>query len=212
VSLPLALSLHRTARSMGRLAPMLQTGPADEAAFRALCATTDEVLRTLEERLRAVEANALSRIKADPVTEARAACEALQPLSKQAGVAFRAVEISAGLGTRAFIDASELRGVLYDLVLNAVEACRDSAEPRVGLTIAAGERKISICVIDNGRGVLPEDREAIFHGRSTKTPPGGQGLAHARAVIESYSGKVILQRSAPWENTVFEVELCRVPS
>ena len=129
-----------------------------------------------------------------------------------AGAVFRGIEATGDPGARVFMDAAELRRCLHDMILNAVEASRDAAQPCIGIAIAGGDRRVAIHIADNGRGVAAQDREAIFHGQSTKTPPGGMGLSHARRAIEAYSGRVQVRESTPWERTAFEIDLCRVPS
>jgi signal transduction histidine kinase len=202
----------RSSRDLDRVFARLANAERDAAPFAALCVRAEALVSALEARLQRVETAALRRVQADPLLEANAACDALRLLMKQRAVEFGGIEVTGEPGARAFIEGAELRRVLHDLLLNAIEACQEVERPRVQVAIACGERRLLVRMTDNGRGVSPEDAEAIFHGKSTKTPPGGTGLAHARRIVESYSGKVLLRESTPWENTVFEVELCRVPS
>jgi C4-dicarboxylate-specific signal transduction histidine kinase len=95
------------------------------------------------------------------------------------------------------------------MLVNAMEACEGSAEPSVSVRIIFGERKIVVAIEDNGRGLRSEDFERVFHGHSTKVPAGGLGLSAARRAIEAHSGRIQVRESAPWERTVFELELHR---
>jgi signal transduction histidine kinase len=208
----LGRALRRATADLDRLFERLPGAERDAPRFLPLCGRAERSLVALEEQLRSVEAAALGRVPADPLTEANAACEGLAAMMKERGVAFRGIEVTGEPGARVFIEAAQLRRVIHDLLLNAIEACQDAAEPHVAVAIACGARRVSLSIRDDGRGVAPADAEAIFHGRSTKTPPGGAGLAHARSVVESYSGTILLRASTPWEKTVFEVTLCRVPS
>ena len=212
LALALEFALGRASRDLDRLFGRMSRAEQDAPRFVLLCAHAERSLRALEELLRRIEAAALSRAPADPLAEANAACDALRPVMKQRGVVLDGIQVTGEPGARAFIEAAELRRVLHDLLLNAVEACQDANEPRVGIAIACGERRVSLRVTDNGRGVPAEDWEGIFHGKSTKTPPGGEGLNHARQTIEAHSGRVRVRESIPWERTEFEVELCRIPS
>jgi signal transduction histidine kinase len=120
------------------------------------------------------------------------------------------VSVASGtVGSRVFLPATELRRVVHDLLLNSIEACEHSAEPSVGIRIAYGEQKVIVQVEDNGKGIPSQDQPRILEGHSTKLPPGGTGLSHARQVLEAHSGRVCVRESTPWERTILEVELYR---
>jgi signal transduction histidine kinase len=218
-ALALQLELRRTRDSLngvwarvGRSGAGVQPPRDADATTRGTCRQAEATLQSLETRLRLVEAYALKLVRADLLTEVSAACEALWAEMKETGVAFGGIEITGEPGARVFIEASELRRCLHDVLQNAIEASRDAADPRVAVAVACGERRVTIRIADNGRGVAREDHEAIFHGKSTKVPPGGTGLSHARAIVEAHSGMVRVRESEPWHRTEFEIELCRVPS
>jgi signal transduction histidine kinase len=98
-------------------------------------------------------------------------------------------------------DPDQLRAVLTDLILNAIDAMQDepAAEQRLGLEIRVRERKrdIVFCIQDNGPGIPPELRERIFYPFfTTKDEGSGIGLAAAQKVLASHGGRIALESPA----------------
>ncbi|TPG70165.1 sensor histidine kinase [Brevibacillus laterosporus] len=104
----------------------------------------------------------------------------------------------------------ELLSVLNNLVANAVEAIPISG--KIELLVEFEKRDIIFHVIDNGSGILQEDKGWIFElGYTTKydregKPSTGIGLTHAKGIIGSLDGMLtIIQESEPL--THFEVRI-----
>ncbi|TPG83560.1 sensor histidine kinase [Brevibacillus laterosporus] len=104
----------------------------------------------------------------------------------------------------------ELLSVLNNLVANAVEAIPISG--KIELLVEFEKRDIIFHVIDNGSGILQEDKGWIFElGYTTKydregKPSTGIGLTHAKGIIRSLDGMLtIIQESEPL--THFEVRI-----
>jgi signal transduction histidine kinase len=209
-ALNLAWARIQTSRRLRALVG--KTGQAGAAAPKELrCARAAEAVGILEESLRRLETAALRRIQTDPLLDSQAAWEAVHVLFPRELAQPGGIELTGQVNVKAFVESADLRRILHDLLVNAAEAARDASEPRINLAIYGGESRVSIEITDNGRGVPREDQEAIFHGFSRKTPPGGQGLSHARRTVEGYSGRLFLRESKPWERTSFAIELYRVP-
>lgn len=102
--------------------------------------------------------------------------------------------------------ASELREVFINLIVNAVDAM-----PRGGrIIVSCGERngKIVLRFKDSGTGMTEEVRERIFEPfYTTKGMQGtGLGLAVSYSIIESHSGSISVI-SEIGKGTIFEIEL-----
>ena len=105
----------------------------------------------------------------------------------------------------------ELMGwVVENLVKNSMEA----VNPKTGLisvrtAFNPNQKKISIIVEDNGRGISPSEHGKIFSpGFTTKKRGWGLGLTLARRIIEEYhGGRISLKSSEPGVKTVFVIEL-----
>jgi signal transduction histidine kinase len=118
---------------------------------------------------------------------------------------------------RAWADPHAVAQILLNLVLNAADAARASAEPRVRLCVRGAGRArraedapgseaarrhpdaVECAVEDSGPGVAEEDRERIFDLFFTTKAPGegtGLGLANAQRLAEENDGALELAASA----------------
>ena len=90
-------------------------------------------------------------------------------------------------------DAVQLRQVLMNLMLNGIDAMKESGRPRE-LTIksqSADDHQILISISDTGCGLQPEQAEQMFNAFFTTKPQGlGMGLPISRSIIESHGGRL----------------------
>lgn len=87
-------------------------------------------------------------------------------------------------------DQEQMRLVLLNLLLNAVEAVSAHGSITVNAREEVGHFVIS--VIDDGTGVEPENLELIFEPYFSKREGGtGLGLALVRRIVEEHGGKVL---------------------
>jgi signal transduction histidine kinase len=88
-------------------------------------------------------------------------------------------------------DPAQLRSLLENLFDNAVVHGGDST------TVRVGPLDDGFYVADDGPGVPPEEREAVFEARySTEEGGTGLGLAIARRVVDAHGWSVMLGTSA----------------
>ncbi len=86
-------------------------------------------------------------------------------------------------------DPEQLKQVLLNLVLNAVEASPAGAE--VHIVAAAQGGRVSISVVDEGRGIPPTHKDKIFEPFFTTREKGsGLGLAIAANMVQQLGGTV----------------------
>jgi nitrogen-specific signal transduction histidine kinase len=127
-------------------------------------------------------------------------------------------------------DEDQLRSMLVDLIVNALEAMSGLPDARLSLSVcgrdweaggravrvgadgaAAAEcparRELLISIADSGPGVPPEMREKIFYPFfSTKRRGSGVGLASAQKIVASHAGSLELV-SRPGRGCRFRVRL-----
>jgi two-component system sensor histidine kinase KdpD len=92
-------------------------------------------------------------------------------------------------------DAAQLERVFTNLIENAIKFS-PSGQP-VRITGGASGGKVTVRVIDTGRGIPPQHRarvfEPFFRGRGAADSGSGLGLAICRGFVEANGGKITLQ-------------------
>jgi Na+/proline symporter/signal transduction histidine kinase len=93
-------------------------------------------------------------------------------------------------------DLDRMVQVMLNLLSNAAKFC-DPANGRVEIELAEREGSLRVDVRDNGRGIAPEDHEAIFSkfhqvGDTLTDKPHGSGLGlHiSRQIVEHFGGRM----------------------
>jgi light-regulated signal transduction histidine kinase (bacteriophytochrome) len=101
-------------------------------------------------------------------------------------------------------DRIGLRHVLVNLLSNAVKyGERTPRRIRVAAGPADAEGVVRVCVTDNGIGIAPEHREAVFdifrrlHARDAYGGGTGAGLTIARRIVERHGGEAWIDWSEP---------------
>jgi C4-dicarboxylate-specific signal transduction histidine kinase len=101
-------------------------------------------------------------------------------------------ELAADL-PKVMADRVQLQQVLTNLMLNGIEAMKDTNAARE-LTIKsqqADNSQLLISVGDAGVGLAPEHTDQIFNAFYTTKPEGtGMGLAISRSILESHGGRL----------------------
>ncbi len=112
------------------------------------------------------------------------------------------------------IDPGNLQSAIYNLVLNACQAARQSTRvPRVEVHgVEVGER-IHVTILDSGPGIPASIRRTLFKPFVTAGKPNGTGLGLtiARRIAEEHGGSVCLDESNR-EMTAFTLSLTKTRS
>lgn len=105
------------------------------------------------------------------------------------------------------LDADRFQRVLQNLVTNAREALTRQKGGRIVVSARREGRHCVITVSDNGPGIPPEIRAAVFEPfvSQGKTNGTGLGLAIARSVIEAHRGWIDFTTSR--KGTAFTIQL-----
>ncbi|MHA7059527.1 sensor histidine kinase [Aquimarina sp. M1] len=102
------------------------------------------------------------------------------------------------------IDSYLIEQVLINLILNAIDACKDKPNPEIRVIAEQKpNRSIVIKVFDNGTGIPQDIMESIFIPFFTsKTTGSGIGLSLCKQIMLLHKGKILVN-SRVQEGTVF---------
>ncbi|WP_407557438.1 sensor histidine kinase [Winogradskyella sp. 4-2091] len=104
------------------------------------------------------------------------------------------------------IDTHLIEQVLINLILNAVDACKNSENPEIKIIASQNpNRDIVIKVFDNGSGIPQDILENIFVPFFTsKTTGSGIGLSLCKQIMLLHKGRIIV-KSIEGEGSVFSL-------
>jgi signal transduction histidine kinase len=99
------------------------------------------------------------------------------------------------------VDLDRMIQVMLNLLSNAAKFC-DPAHGRIEVALAEQDGRLRVDVKDNGRGIGPEDHEAVFAkfhqvGETLTDKPHGSGLGLyiSRQIIEHFGGRMWVESS-----------------
>jgi len=88
-------------------------------------------------------------------------------------------------------DRVQLQQVLMNLMLNGIEAMKDTGGELKVTSKMTEDGQLLISVSDSGVGFPVEESERIFKAFFTTKPQGtGMGLSISRTIVESHSGRL----------------------
>lgn len=107
-----------------------------------------------------------------------------------------------------YIDPQQIRQVLLNLLLNAIDAVEDAKEKRITISLETAEESMGkIIISDTGKGMKPEELNHIFEPFYTSKEKGvGLGLTLSYNLIKENNGDIQVS-SQPNQGTVFTVIL-----
>ena len=107
-------------------------------------------------------------------------------------------------------DRVQLRQVISNLILNAVEAMNSAEEGARELLISTGQsgtNGVVVAVRDSGPGIDPERRWRVFDAfYTTKSGGVGMGLSICRSIIDAHGGRLWAEANEP-RGAVFQFTL-----
>jgi len=106
-------------------------------------------------------------------------------------------------------NASQLKQVFMNIVVNAAEAMRGGGTLTITTFCARDQKTVCVEFTDTGEGIPPENLTRIFDPFFTTKEVGkgtGLGLATSYGIIEDHGGKISVKSQAG-EGTTFTIEL-----
>ena len=98
--------------------------------------------------------------------------------------------------TKVYADKHQLQQVLINVLLNAVEAQKDSAQPFIKIYEIDGRETVTLVIEDNGTGIDARDINMIFDPFfTTKSNGTGLGLAISYQLMQENRGEIWAESS-----------------
>jgi C4-dicarboxylate-specific signal transduction histidine kinase len=107
-------------------------------------------------------------------------------------------------------DSSELRGVIGELIENSAKALEHTAGAAIRVAVAGkpgDARWVVLRVEDNGPGIPPERREALFAPDASSHPEGGFGLQRARETAQRWLADLSLEEPSGERGAAMKLSL-----
>jgi signal transduction histidine kinase len=127
------------------------------------------------------------------------------------------VDVPGATDLRVLGDEAELRQVLLNLCVNALDAVAAVGAGTVRITARRDAGSVALVVADNGRGMTPDVLahafEPFFSARPTRAgyegcPRGtGLGLSITRAIVEDLGGSIRAESDGPGKGSRFTIAL-----
>ena len=180
-----------------------------EIVSDVLAKESQRLSRTLHDFLQYARPREPKRELADLNRTVTGIVKALQADREQAGRIEFQVSLDKGLAAFPH-DADQVRQVLWNLILNAVQSMQGKG--RLRITTAADARHAHFCVADSGPGISAQALEKIFDPFFTTKKTGtGLGLAIAQRIISAHGGRITADNE-PGAGARFCVSLPLQPS
>jgi signal transduction histidine kinase len=179
--------------------------------LKTVSSHVDTVIHLVNDLLLMQEMDAIEFRKAavDVAEIVHAEVEAARTRAESAGIRW-VLEIAQELPP-VWGDAEHLQRMFHNLLDNAIKFSPDGGD--VIVRAYAGDKTVTVQVIDSGVGILREEQEKVFERFYRIEKVGdhlfgglGLGLAIAKHIVEKHDGRIHVV-SAPGEGSTFTVEL-----
>jgi signal transduction histidine kinase len=174
--------------------------PAEVAMIRDEAARMEQMLQTFLDFARPAR---LIRDRVDAVAEAQQAIDIVRPRAERVGVT---IKHRIGSAVDLLADRQQLRQVLLNLLINAIDAQPGGGEIVVRIGPSAGGEAL-IEVADRGDGIRPEIQQRLFEPFVSSKETGiGLGLAVSQRIVNSHGGRITAE-NRPDGGATFRIRL-----
>lgn len=190
--------------SMSLLKDAATEDPDAREKIELVCQAADQMDALIRDLLdvNRLDAGQLA-IAAQPVDPATLLLESLQTLRPL--VEARGIDLDLQIGTglpKVMADRERIQQTLSNLVGNAIKFSPNGS--KIAVVIRRDADGVVISVVDNGKGIAPEQLPRVFdrYWQSSRTDRqgAGLGLAIAKGIVETHGGRIWIE-SKPGEGT-----------
>ncbi len=105
----------------------------------------------------------------------------------------------------------QIQQVVINLVQNALDAMKQTPQPRLDIQLHSKPHEVVLMIRDNGSGIAPDNLVRVFDPFFTTKPIGqgtGLGLSISYGIVAEHGGKLLV-RNHPYGGAEFRVRLPR---
>jgi len=121
----------------------------------------------------------------------------------------RSVEIDQGLDALVMVNPQEIKQVVLNLLVNALDSVEESGHVRAGVRRSAGDAVLTVA--DDGCGMTDEVLQHLFEPFFTRRRSGqqgtGLGLSIVHRIVADHGGRIEASSAGPGQGATFRVTL-----
>ena len=121
----------------------------------------------------------------------------------------RSVEIDQGLDALVMVNPQEIKQVVLNLLVNALDSVEESGHVRAGVRRSGGDAVLTVA--DDGCGMTAEVLEHLFEPFFTRRRSGqqgtGLGLSIVHRIVADHGGRIEASSAGPGQGATFRVTL-----
>ena len=205
---PLA-SIAMCAESLeGRIAE-LAPGEADaQVARRYLALIQSEAFRCKGITEKLLDFSRLGEVRRQATALAALVTDVAEMLRHVGRFAGRAIEIEEGADVLVMVNPQEIKQVVLNLLVNALDSIEETGKVRVAAKRSGGEAVLTLS--DDGCGMTDEVLEHLFEPFFTRRKAGqgtGLGLSIVHRIVTDHGGRIQASSAGPGAGSTFRVTL-----
>jgi len=129
----------------------------------------------------------------------------VKPRAEQQSVRLHVAEPATPVRVNA--DPEQLRQVVLNLLLNALDALGSGGQIEVAAEEHTAQKKVTLTIADNGPGITASIRDKLFEPFvSSKASGTGLGLTICRRIVENHGGTITVE-NRPTGGAIFTIQL-----
>jgi signal transduction histidine kinase len=121
----------------------------------------------------------------------------------------RSIEIDQGLDALVMVNPQEIKQVVLNLLVNALDSVEESGHVRVGVRRSGGDAVLTVA--DDGCGMTEEVLQHLFEPFFTRRRSGqqgtGLGLSIVHRIVADHGGRIEASSAGPGQGATFRVTL-----